>query len=112
MSLSLHSTITSSEFDMENAFSTMNIHNYTSASSATSRSTSFNSSKDSRDGVITPAFSLFYNNPYLKDMQAFYAKESPISPPALIISPAMLPPSLIFNPQEFFVLEKLLPTKK
>ncbi|GJZ51149.1 hypothetical protein Tco_0605664 [Tanacetum coccineum] len=92
MSSSPHSTITSSEFDMENAFSTMNIHNYTSASSATSRSTSFNSSEDSRD--------------------AFYAKESPISPPAPIISPAMLPPSPIFNPQEFFVPEKLLPPKK
>ncbi|GJX54068.1 hypothetical protein Tco_0282437 [Tanacetum coccineum] len=50
MSSSPRSTITSSEFDMENAFSTMNIHNYTSASSATSGSTSFNSSEDSRDG--------------------------------------------------------------
>ncbi|GKB48003.1 hypothetical protein Tco_0898756 [Tanacetum coccineum] len=45
MSSSPHSTITSSAFDMENAFSTMNI--YTSASSG---STSFNSSEDSRDG--------------------------------------------------------------
>ncbi|GKC60658.1 hypothetical protein Tco_1088256, partial [Tanacetum coccineum] len=50
MSSSPHSTITSSEFDMENVFSTMNIHNYTSASSATSGSTSFNSLEDSRDG--------------------------------------------------------------
>ncbi|GJW65948.1 putative reverse transcriptase domain-containing protein [Tanacetum coccineum] len=49
MSSSPRSTITSSEFDMENAFSTINIHNYTSASSATSGSTSFNSSEDSRD---------------------------------------------------------------
>ncbi|GJV19059.1 hypothetical protein Tco_1368079 [Tanacetum coccineum] len=44
MSSSPHSTITSSAFDMQNAFSTMNI--YTSASSG---STSFNSSEDSRD---------------------------------------------------------------
>ncbi|GJW99462.1 hypothetical protein Tco_0183376 [Tanacetum coccineum] len=112
MSSSPHSTITSSEFDMENAFSTMNIHNYTSALSATSGSTSFNFLEDSRDGMIPPAFSFFYNNPYLKDVQAFYAKESPISPPAPIISPVMLPPSPIFNPQEFFVPEKLLPPKK
>ncbi|GJS72512.1 hypothetical protein Tco_0705353 [Tanacetum coccineum] len=112
MCLSPHSTITSSEFDMENAFFTMNIHNYTSASSATSGSTSFNSLEDSRDGMIPPAFSLFYNNPYLKDVQAFYAKESPNSPPALIISPAMLPPSPIFNPYEFFVPKKLSPPKK
>ncbi|GJT05703.1 retrovirus-related pol polyprotein from transposon TNT 1-94 [Tanacetum coccineum] len=84
MSSSHHSTITSSSFDMENAFSTMNIYNYTSASSG---STSFNSSEDSRDGMIPPTSSLFYNNPYLKDVQAFYAKESPISPPDPITPP-------------------------
>ncbi|GJV58212.1 hypothetical protein Tco_1459217, partial [Tanacetum coccineum] len=97
MSSSPHSTITPSEFDMENAFSTMNIHNYTSASSATSGSTSFNSSEDSRDGMIPPTFSLFYNNPYLKDVQAFYAKESPIPPPdpitpQVILTPSPMPP--------------------
>ncbi|GJU95501.1 hypothetical protein Tco_1320257 [Tanacetum coccineum] len=80
MSSSPRSTITSSEFDMENAFSTVNIHNYTSASSTTSGSTYFNSSEDSRDGMIPPTFLLFYNNPYLKNVQAFYAKESPIPP--------------------------------
>ncbi|GJV18916.1 hypothetical protein Tco_1367936 [Tanacetum coccineum] len=90
MSSSPHSTITSSEFDMENAFSTMNIHNYTSTSSATSGSTSFNSSEDSRDGMIPPTFSLSYNNPYLKDVQAFYAKESLIPPPDPITPP--MPP--------------------
>ncbi|GKB82965.1 putative reverse transcriptase domain-containing protein [Tanacetum coccineum] len=87
MSSSPHSTITSSEFDMENDFSTMNIHNYTLTSSVTSGSTSFNSLEDSRDGMIPPTFLLSYNNPYLKDVQAFYAKESliplpdPITPP-------------------------------
>ncbi|GJZ51153.1 hypothetical protein Tco_0605668 [Tanacetum coccineum] len=98
MSSSPRSTITSSEFDMENAFSTMNIHNYTSASSATSGSTSFNSSEDSRDGMIPPTFSLFYNNPYLKNVQAFYAKESPIPPPDPITPPAILTPSPILPP--------------
>ncbi|GKA37034.1 putative reverse transcriptase domain-containing protein [Tanacetum coccineum] len=98
MSSSPRSTITSSEFDMENAFSTMNIHNYTSASSATSGSTSFNSSEDSRDGMIPPTFLLFYNNPYLKNVQAFYAKESPIPPPDPITPPAILTPSSILPP--------------
>ncbi|GKB54119.1 hypothetical protein Tco_0904872 [Tanacetum coccineum] len=99
MSSSPHSTITSSAFDMENAFSTMNI--YTSASS---RSTSFNSSDNSRDGMIRPTSSLFYNNPYLKDVQAFYAKESHILPPdpitpLVILTPyPVLPPSLLFDP--------------
>ncbi|GJS90715.1 hypothetical protein Tco_0773351 [Tanacetum coccineum] len=95
MSSSPHSTITSYAFDMENAFSTMNIHNYTSASSATSGSTSFNSLKDSRDGMIPPAFSLFYNNPYLMYVQAFYAKESLIPPPDPITPPVILTPSLM-----------------
>ncbi|GKC82457.1 hypothetical protein Tco_1138174 [Tanacetum coccineum] len=97
MSSSPHSTITSFEFDMENAFSTINIHNYTSTSSATSGSTSFNSSKDSRDGMIPPIFSLSYNNPYLKDVQAFYAKESLIPSPDPITPPAILTPSPIFK---------------
>ncbi|GJT56766.1 putative reverse transcriptase domain-containing protein [Tanacetum coccineum] len=106
MSSSPHSTIASSAFDMENAFSTMNIYNYTSASSG---STSFNSSEDSRDGIIPPTSSLFYNNPYLKDVQAFYAKESPIPPldpitPPVVLTPSpILSPSPLFDPQYFFV---------
>ncbi|GJR38949.1 hypothetical protein Tco_1214633 [Tanacetum coccineum] len=118
MSSSPRSTITSSEFDMENAFSTMNIHNYTSASSATSGSTSFNSSEDSSDGIIPSTFSFFYNNPYLKDVRAFYAKESPIPPPDPITPPAILtpslvlPPSLLFDPRYFFVPKRLLPPEK
>ncbi|GJT80125.1 hypothetical protein Tco_1054467 [Tanacetum coccineum] len=106
MSSSPRSIITSSEFDMENAFSTMNIRNYTSASSATSGSTYFNSSKDSRDGMIPPTFSLFYNNPYLKNVQAFYAKESPIPPPDPITPPTILTPSPILPPS------LLMPSKR
>ncbi|GJT54161.1 hypothetical protein Tco_0989215 [Tanacetum coccineum] len=84
--------------DIEDAFSSMNILNYTSVSSdyfpTSSKSSSFNSLEDSRDGMIPPTFSLFYNNPYLKDMQAFYSKESPISPQDSITPPAILTPSL------------------
>ncbi|GJS55242.1 hypothetical protein Tco_0628604 [Tanacetum coccineum] len=67
---------------------------------------------------ILNLFSSFYNNPYLKDVQAIYAKELPISSPDPITSPAILtpspilPPSLLFDPRYFFVLEKLLPPKK
>ncbi|GJS20619.1 hypothetical protein Tco_0449251 [Tanacetum coccineum] len=118
MSSSPRSTITSSEFDIENAFSSMNVHNYTSASSATSGSTSFNSSEDSRNDMIPPTFSLFYKNPYSKDVQSFYAKESlipppdPITPPAILTPSPILPPSLLFDPRYFFVPEELLPPKK
>ncbi|GKE77820.1 hypothetical protein Tco_1543940 [Tanacetum coccineum] len=108
--------------DIDDAFFSMNILNYTSVSSnyfpASSGSSSFNSSENSKDNMIPPIFSPFYNNPCLKDVQAFYAKESPISPPNPIIPPAILtpspvlPPSLLFDPRYFFVPEELLPPKK
>ncbi|GKF11541.1 hypothetical protein Tco_0049467, partial [Tanacetum coccineum] len=52
------------------------------------------------------------------DVQAFYAKESPISPPdpitppAILTSSPVLSPSLLFDPRYFFVPEELLPPKK
>ncbi|GKF44377.1 hypothetical protein Tco_0130929 [Tanacetum coccineum] len=111
-----------STFDIEGAFSSMNILNYTSLSSdyfsASLESSSFNSSENSTDNIIPPVFSSFYNNPCLKNVQTFYAKESPISSPNPITSPAILtpspilPPSLLFDPRYFFLPEELLPPKK
>ncbi|GJW73247.1 hypothetical protein Tco_0132617 [Tanacetum coccineum] len=111
-----------STFDIEDAFSSMNILNYTSVSSdyfpASLGSSSFNSSENSKDNMIPPVFSSFYNNPCLKDVQAFYAKELPISspdpitPPAILTPSPVLPPSLLFDPRYFFVPEELLPPKK
>ncbi|GJT93196.1 hypothetical protein Tco_1082041 [Tanacetum coccineum] len=108
--------------DIEDAFSSKNILNYTSVSSdyfpVSLGSNSFNSSKNSTDNMIPPVFSSLYNNPYLKNVQAFYAKEFPILSPDPIASPAILtpspilPPSLLFNPRYFFVPEELLPPKK
>ncbi|GKF49068.1 hypothetical protein Tco_0142319, partial [Tanacetum coccineum] len=108
--------------DIEDAFSSMNILNYTSVSPdyfpASAGSSSFNSLENAKDNIIPPVFSSFYNNPYLKNVQAFYAKESPISSPDPITSPAILtlslilPPSLLFDPRYFFYPEELLPPKK
>ncbi|GJV02990.1 hypothetical protein Tco_1336559 [Tanacetum coccineum] len=108
--------------DIEDAFSSMNILNYTSVSSdyfpVSLGSNSFNSSENSKDNMIPPVFSSFYNNPCLKDVQAFYAKELPISspdpitPPAILTPSLVLPPSLLFDPRYFFVPEELLPPKK
>ncbi|GKB04265.1 hypothetical protein Tco_0832408 [Tanacetum coccineum] len=56
--------------------------------------------------IASPTLSLFHDDPYMKVMQAYYAKELPISPPTI------MPPSPMFNPQEFFLLEELLPPKK
>ncbi|GJX10566.1 hypothetical protein Tco_0200425 [Tanacetum coccineum] len=68
--------------------------------------------------MIPPVLSSFYNNPCLKDVQAFYAKELPISspdpitPPAILTPSPVLPPSLLFNHRYFFIPEELLPPKK
>ncbi|GKB10613.1 hypothetical protein Tco_0844536 [Tanacetum coccineum] len=56
--------------------------------------------------IASPTLSLFHNDPYMKVLQAFYAKESPIPPPTIV------PPSSMFNPQEFFLPEGLLSPKK
>ncbi|GJT24004.1 hypothetical protein Tco_0893941 [Tanacetum coccineum] len=80
--------------DIEDAFSSMNILNYTSVSSdyfpVSLGSNSFNSSENSNDNMIPPVFSSFYNNTYLKDVQAIYAKELPISSPDPITPLAIL----------------------
>ncbi|GKE88118.1 hypothetical protein Tco_1565593 [Tanacetum coccineum] len=100
----------------------MNILNYTSVSSdyfpVSLGSNSFNSSENPKDNMIPPVFSSFYNNPYLKDVQAFYAKELPISspdpitPPAILTPSPVLPPSLLFNPRYFFIPKELLLPRK
>ncbi|GJX50298.1 reverse transcriptase domain-containing protein [Tanacetum coccineum] len=84
---------------------------------ASSGSSSFNSSENSNDNMIPPVISSFYNNTYLKDIQAF-RKESPISSPDAYYSPAILtlslilPPSLLVNPRYFFIPEELLLPRK
>ncbi|GJU64830.1 hypothetical protein Tco_1246665 [Tanacetum coccineum] len=108
--------------DIEDAFSSMNILNYTSVSPdyfpASAGSRSFNSLENSTDNMTPPVFSSFYNNTYLKDVQAFYAKESPISSLIHLLHQlfwtrsTILPPSLLFDPRYFFVPEELLPPKK
>ncbi|GKF27898.1 hypothetical protein Tco_0094240, partial [Tanacetum coccineum] len=104
-----------STFDIEDAFSSMNILNYTSVSSdyfpASAGSRSFNSSENSKDNMIPPVFSSLYNNPYLKNVQAFYGTEfpisspDPISPSAILTPFPVLPPSLLFDPRYFFFPE-------
>ncbi|GJS25922.1 hypothetical protein Tco_0486542 [Tanacetum coccineum] len=97
--------------DIEDAFSSMNILNYTSVSSdyfpTSSESSSFNSSKNSN--IIPSVISPFYNNPCLKDVQAFYAKESPISSPDPITPPAILTPSLSYYHLRSKFVPHLLP---
>ncbi|GJZ22392.1 hypothetical protein Tco_0559431 [Tanacetum coccineum] len=56
--------------------------------------------------IVSPTLSLFHDDPYMKVMHAYYAKESPIPPPTIV------PPSSMFNPQEFFLPKELLLPKK
>nr|GEX74909.1 reverse transcriptase domain-containing protein [Tanacetum cinerariifolium] len=60
--------------------------------------------------IASPNLSLFYDDPYMKVMHAYYAKESPIPPPVIMSPSLMLSP--MFNPQELFLPEELLPPKK
>ncbi|GJZ63961.1 hypothetical protein Tco_0620382 [Tanacetum coccineum] len=56
--------------------------------------------------IASLTLSLFHDDPFMKVMHAYYAKESPIPPPTIV------PSSPMFNPQEFFLPENLLPLKK
>nr|GEZ04041.1 hypothetical protein [Tanacetum cinerariifolium] len=60
--------------------------------------------------IASPTLLLFHDDPYMKVMHAYYAKESPILPPVIMPLSLMLSP--MFNPQEFFLPKELLPPKK
>nr|GEU46429.1 hypothetical protein [Tanacetum cinerariifolium] len=101
--------------NIEDAFSS-NFSNYIPASSdyvSASPGKTYSSSSNNSFGLVpiaSPTLSLFHDDPYMKVMHAYYAKESPIPP--LVIMPLSPMLSPMFNPQEFFLLEELLPPKK
>ncbi|GJT38668.1 hypothetical protein Tco_0938533 [Tanacetum coccineum] len=111
--------------NIEDAFSS-NFPDYIPASPnyfLASPGNTYSSSSNNSFGLVpiaSPTLSLFYDDPYMKVMQAYNAtnKESPIPPPDPITLPAILtpspvlPPSLLFDPRYFFVPKKLLPPKK
>ncbi|GJZ79591.1 putative reverse transcriptase domain-containing protein [Tanacetum coccineum] len=73
----------------------------------------YSSSSNNSFGLVpkaSPTLSLFHDDPYMKVMQAYYAKESPIPPPTIVPPSSML--SLMFNSQELFLPEELLLLKK
>nr|GEX77251.1 hypothetical protein [Tanacetum cinerariifolium] len=79
--------------NVEDAFSSTNIPNYTPASPnyspASPGNTFSDTSKDpSEDHLVPIAISSFFDDPYMKVMQAYYdTNELPIPPPALIAPP-------------------------
>ncbi|GKB52137.1 putative reverse transcriptase domain-containing protein, partial [Tanacetum coccineum] len=73
----------------------------------------YSSSSNNSFGLVpkvSPTLLLFHDDPYMKVIQAYYAKESPIPPPTIMPSFSML--SQMFNSHEFFLPEELLPLKK
>ncbi|GJX58881.1 hypothetical protein Tco_0290271 [Tanacetum coccineum] len=102
-------------FDIEDAFSS-NFPDYIPASPdyvSASPGKTYSSSSNNLFGLVpiaSPTLLLFHDDPYMKVMQAYYVKESSIPPPTIVSPSSML--SLMFNPQEFFLPEELLPLKK
>ncbi|GJS36316.1 hypothetical protein Tco_0534698 [Tanacetum coccineum] len=94
--------------DIEDAFSS-NFPDYVPASPGNTYSSSSNNSFGLVP-IASPTLSLFHNDPYMKVMHAYYAKELPIPPPTIVPPSIMLSP--MFNPQEFFLSEELLSPKK
>ncbi|GKB81853.1 hypothetical protein Tco_0948748 [Tanacetum coccineum] len=101
--------------DIQDAFSS-NFPDYIPTSPdyvLTSPEKTYSSSLNNSFGLVpiaSPTLSLFHDDPYMKVMHAYYAKELPIPSPAIMPPSSML--SSMFNPQEFFLLEELLSPKK
>ncbi|GKA67086.1 hypothetical protein Tco_0766894 [Tanacetum coccineum] len=103
---------TPSDVDKECTFSSANILGYTSTLPnyflAIPGNISLEFSKNYKNDEILPVFSPFYNNPYLKDMQAYNAATNkshipppdPITPPA-ILTPSPMPPKVIQHAEAF-----------
>ncbi|GKA35705.1 hypothetical protein Tco_0722196 [Tanacetum coccineum] len=75
-------------FDIEDAF-TSNFLDYIPASPdyvPASPGNTYSSSSNNLFGLVpkaSPTLSLFHDDPYMKVMKAYYAKESPIPPPTI-----------------------------
>ncbi|GJR74551.1 hypothetical protein Tco_0086916 [Tanacetum coccineum] len=85
--------------DIEDAFSS-NFPDYIPASPdyvPASPGKTYSSSSNNSFGLVpiaSPTLSLFHDDPYMKVMHAYYAKESPILPPTI------MPPSSMLSPIE------------
>ncbi|GJS99192.1 reverse transcriptase domain-containing protein, partial [Tanacetum coccineum] len=101
--------------DIKDAFSS-NFSDYIPASPdyvLASPTKTYSSSSNNLFGLVpiaSPTLSLFHDDPYMKVIRAYYAKKSPIPPPTIVPPSSMLSP--MFNSQEFFLPEELLPLKK
>ncbi|GKA08372.1 putative reverse transcriptase domain-containing protein [Tanacetum coccineum] len=99
----IYPIIVPSDFDVEDAFSSTNTPDYTPASPDYSPASPGNTSPDPSDDLskyllASLAISLFYDDPYMKVMQAYNATSNELHiplPQAPIAPPTVLPPSLV-----------------
>ncbi|GJV00744.1 hypothetical protein Tco_1330014 [Tanacetum coccineum] len=126
MSTSTHPIIVLSDSYIEGAFSSTNTPDYTPVSSdyfpALPGNTFYDPLEDlSKDLLASLAISPFHDDPYMKVIQAYNATNDELtipSPRVPIASPTILPPSLVlplsplFDPQDFFLPEEILPSQK
>nr|GEU57732.1 hypothetical protein [Tanacetum cinerariifolium] len=101
--------------NIEDAFSS-NFPDYTLASPdyfPASPGKTYSSFSNNSFGLVLitlPTLLLFHDDPYMKVMHAYYAKESPI--PTIILPPSpLLSLSPMFDSQNFFPPEEILPPK-
>ncbi|GJW33464.1 retrotransposon protein, putative, ty1-copia subclass [Tanacetum coccineum] len=105
------------------AFSSTNTPEYIPASPDYSLASPGNTSPDPSDDLskyllASLAISPFHNDPYIKVMQAYNATSNELPIPltqAPIAPPTVLPPSPVlplFDPQDFFLPEEILPPQK
>ncbi|GJS75763.1 hypothetical protein Tco_0725644 [Tanacetum coccineum] len=122
----IYPIIIPSDFDVEVAFSTTTTPDYTPASLDYSPASPGNTSSDhsedlSKDLLASLAISPFHDDLYIKVMQAYNAtsNESPIpllqasiAPPTVLPPSPVLPLSPMFDPQDLFLHEEILPPQK
>ncbi|GKE00577.1 hypothetical protein Tco_1388560, partial [Tanacetum coccineum] len=115
-----------SDFDVEDAFSSINTPDYTSASPDYSPASPGNTSPNHSDDLskyllASLAISPFHDDPYMKVMQAYNAtsnelpiplSQAPIAPSTILPPSPVLPLSPMFDPQDFFLPEEILPPQK
>ncbi|GJU20640.1 putative reverse transcriptase domain-containing protein [Tanacetum coccineum] len=113
-----------SDYDVEDDFSSTHSPNYTPASpdyylASPGNTPSYSSDDLTKNLLASLAISSFHDDPYMIVMQADNtSNESPIPLQAPIAPPTVLPPSLMlslsqmFDSQDLFLPEEILPTKK
>ncbi|GJX86705.1 hypothetical protein Tco_0337479 [Tanacetum coccineum] len=126
MSSSTHHIIVLSDYDVKDAFSSTTTPDYTPASPDYFPASQGNTSPDPSDDLskyllASLAISPFHNDLYMKVMQAYNATNNespiplpraPIAPPTILPSSLVLPLSPMFDPQDFFIPEEILPPQK